>query len=81
MTITTTRVRCAICNRVTLKPAAIYNGNPVGPTCARRRGLIAPAARTTTKTDRKRTDKADQHRSVAQRDTTTLDLFAPGGAG
>ena len=34
------KIRCAICGRVTLFPAVMLGAEPVGPTCARRFGLL-----------------------------------------
>lgn len=35
-------MRCVICNRVTLKPALNLPQGPIGPECARQRGLLPP---------------------------------------
>jgi len=53
-------MRCAICNRVTLKPAAIIAGQAIGPTCYARRMA-----------EKKTTLKKQK----AKRDKRTLDLF------
>lgn len=53
-------MRCAICNRVTLKPAAIIAGNAIGPTCYAKRMA-----------EKKTTLKKQK----AKRDVRTLDLF------
>lgn len=36
---------CALCGRVTLNPAALIAGHPVGPKCARRANLLPQASR------------------------------------
>lgn len=36
---------CASCKRRLLKPAAFSLGKPIGPTCAKRMGLIEPKRR------------------------------------
>jgi hypothetical protein len=36
---------CALCGRITLNPAVLIAGHPVGPTCARKAGLMALASR------------------------------------
>jgi hypothetical protein len=36
---------CASCHRPLLKPAAFSLGKPIGPTCAKRMGLIEPKRR------------------------------------
>lgn len=38
-------MRCALCGRVTLHPAALIGAMPVGPVCARRAGLTKPRKR------------------------------------
>lgn len=53
--------RCARCERFTFSPAIVIGGQPFGPVCARKAGLIEP----------KRRGRA----SDAQRDTRTRDLF------
>lgn len=53
--------RCARCERFTFSPAVVIGGQPFGPVCARKAGLIEP----------KRRGRA----SDAQRDTRTRDLF------
>lgn len=35
-------MRCAICNRTTDKPAVWIGSNPIGPQCAKKRGLLPP---------------------------------------
>ena len=53
--------RCARCERFTFSPAIVIGGQPFGPVCARKAGLIEP----------KRRGRA----SEAERDTRTRDLF------
>ena len=55
-------MRCAICNRVTLKPAAIIAGQAIGPTCYAKRMAEKNAAIAIKK-------------QKAKRDKRTLDLF------
>lgn len=38
-------MRCALCGRVTLNPAAMIGAMPVGPVCAKRAGLTKPRKR------------------------------------
>lgn len=38
-------ITCAACHRRLAKPAAFSMGKPVGPTCAKRMGLIEPKRR------------------------------------
>ncbi len=58
------KLHCARCGRVTLHPAVVIGAQPFGRVCARKAGLI----------ESKRRGRA----SEACRDTRTLDLF--GGA-
>ena len=53
--------RCARCERFTFSPAIVIGGQPFGPVCARKAGLI----------EAKRRRRA----SDAERDTRTKDLF------
>ena len=53
--------RCARCERFTFSPAIVIGGQPFGPVCARKAGLIEP----------KRRGRA----SEAERDSRTRDLF------
>ena len=53
--------RCARCERFTFSPAIVIGGQPFGPVCARKAGLIEP----------KRRSRA----SEAERDTKTMELF------
>ena len=53
--------RCARCGRVTFLPAVVIGGQPLGPVCARKAGLIEPKRR--------------RRASEAERDTRTKDLF------
>ena len=62
---------CAICGRSTAKPAVLIGSEAIGPTCARRAGLIQTA---------KKVGKASRvqlfARSTAKRgDMRTRDLF------
>lgn len=54
-------MRCAFCNRPMLAAAVFVGAMPIGPTCARKAGLIRPKHR--------------GRASEACRDTRTLDLF------
>ena len=54
-------MKCAICNRLTLKPALVVNGRAIGPVCARKRGLLPTQSR--------------RVRHEVKRDLRTLDLF------
>ena len=56
--------RCARCERFTFSPAIVIGGQPFGPVCARKAGLVEP----------KRRGRA----SDAERDTKTRDLFEGG---
>lgn len=38
------RSRCGVCGRLTL-PATFHQGIAIGPTCAKRQGLVAPKAK------------------------------------
>lgn len=53
--------RCARCERFTFSPAVVIGGQPFGPVCARKAGLIEPKRR--------------RRASEAERDTRTKDLF------
>ena len=53
--------RCARCERFTFSPAVVIGGQPFGPACARKAGLIEPKRR--------------RRASEAERDTRTKDLF------
>lgn len=53
--------RCARCKRVTFSPAIVIGGQPFGPVCARKAGLIEPKRR--------------RRASEAERDSRTRDLF------
>ena len=53
--------RCARCGRVTFLPAVVIGGQPLGPVCARKAGLIEPKRR--------------RRASEAERDSRTRDLF------
>ena len=64
---------CALCGRVTLKPAVLIAGYPVGPTCARKANLMPLARRKVGMVF-----PVTGHKSAPKRDTQTLDLFAMG---
>lgn len=51
---------CIMCNRRMLTAAIMLGGHPVGPKCAKKRGLIEPRRR---------------KKSEAERDGKTMDLF------
>ena len=62
---------CALCGRLTLKPAVLIAGHPVGPTCAKRAGLL--------ELSRRRGGlvfPVGGRKALPKRDTQTLDLFA-----
>jgi hypothetical protein len=63
--------RCALCGRVTLNPAVLIGVRPVGPTCAKKAGLMPLAKRKVGLVF-----PVTGHKSVPKRDTQTLDLFA-----
>lgn len=71
------RIRCAFCGRITLKPVAFIAGAPVGSTCAKRHNLgdAIRAGRGAI-----RAAKPEQHASVARRDARTRDLFEAAAA-
>ena len=62
-------MNCAFCNRPMLAAAVFVGAMPIGPTCARKAGLIEP---------KRRIPRLFDAASRVQRDTRTLDLF--GGA-
>lgn len=66
---------CAICGRSTAKPAVLIGSEAIGPTCARRAGLIQAA---------KKSGKASRVRLFARstalrEDMRTRDLFETEG--
>ena len=64
-------MKCAFCNRPMLAAAVFVGAMPIGPTCARKAGLLERA--------RKKTGglRLARHTAVAHRpDPETLDLFA-----
>lgn len=66
------RIRCALCNRVTLHPAVFIGAEPVGPSCARKANLLPLARRKGSRVT------LGGHRSAtaaAQQASTTLELF------
>ena len=67
-------MRCAFCNRPMLAAAVFVGAMPIGPTCARKAGLLELA--------RKKAGalRLALHTAVARRpDPETLDLFAEVG--
>lgn len=62
--------RCALCGRVTLKPAVMIGAHPIGPTCARKAGLMPLAKRRAGLVF-----AASGRKSDPKRDSETLDLF------
>lgn len=58
--------RCARCGRFTFSPAVVIGGQPFGPICAIKAGLVEVKQR--------KPRLFDSH-SHAQRDTRTRDLF------
>lgn len=63
--------RCALCGRVTLNPAVLIGIHPVGPTCAKKAGLMPLARRKVGLVS-----PVTGHKSIPKRDSQTLDLFA-----
>ena len=64
-------MKCAFCSRPMLQAAVFVGALPIGPTCARKAGLLELA--------RKKTGvlRLARHTAVAHRpDPETLDLFA-----
>ena len=64
-------MKCAFCSRPMLQAAVFVGAMPIGPTCARKAGLLERA--------RKKTGvlRLARHTAVAHRpDPETLDLFA-----
>ena len=64
-------MRCAFCNRTMLAAAVFVGAMPIGPTCARKAGLLELV--------RKKSGvlRLARHTAVAHRpDPETLDLFA-----
>lgn len=64
-------MKCAFCNRPMAQAAVMIGAMPIGPTCARKAGLLERA--------RKKTGvlRLARHTAVAHRpDPETLDLFA-----
>ena len=72
-----------MCGRLTLSPALHIQGRPVGPTCARKRGLMpksapkCPGVPASAK-KRRKVAKCIPKDTTAIRDDKTLDMF--GGA-
>ena len=66
--------RCALCGRLTLRPAVMIGPLPVGPTCARRAGLLPLAFRKSGQVFLVPGGRAPV-KSLAVRDSDTLDLF------
>ncbi|MEN6536668.1 MAG: hypothetical protein ABFD89_23635 [Bryobacteraceae bacterium] len=62
---------CAICGRSTAKPAVLIGSEAIGPTCARRAGLIQ-AAKKSGKTSRV---QLFSRAAAPREDTRTRDLF------
>lgn len=65
---------CRFCGRLTLHPAVVIAGCPVGPKFAKRHGLLPPVAQTRGLVPRSWAPAAPR-RSVATRDDRTADLF------
>ena len=62
------KIRYALCNRVTLNPAVFIGSEPVGPGCARKAGLLKLVGR--------KGSRVQPGRRIATRpDCTTADLF------
>ena len=61
---------CALCGRLTLHPALMVAGQPIGPKCARRAGLKKLKAK-------KQACRVVKHRAAAH-DRVTGDLFETG---
>lgn len=69
-------MRCAFCNRSMLAAAVMIGALPIGPTCARKAGLLELA--------RKRSGvlRLAKHSTTPRRtDPQTMDLFAEVGHG
>ena len=64
------KTRCALCGRLTFHPAVFVGVEPIGPKCARRAGLLDPKLKL-----KKPALGMTRHRSQAQRDGATGDLF------
>lgn len=60
-------MKCVICNRTMAAAAVWIGGRPIGPTCARRRGLVPQGT--------KRAPRILIARVPVQSDTLTRDLF------
>jgi len=61
---------CALCGRITLNPAVLIAGHPVGPTCARKAGLMTLANR-----KGGLVFPVGGRKSLPKRDSKTMDLF------
>lgn len=64
-------MKCAICGRVTMKPAVLLGAEAIGPTCAKRAGLTAIKPRAGSRLVLPR-----HQRSATPDKGDTLDLFA-----
>ena len=62
------KIRCALCNRVTLNPAVFIGSEPVGPGCARKAGLLKLVGRKGSRVQPGR-------RLAVKPDARTADLF------
>lgn len=64
-------MKCAFCSRPMLQAAVMIGAMPIGPTCARKAGLLERARKKTVVL------RLARHTAVAHRpDPETLDLFA-----
>ncbi len=61
---------CALCGRITLNPAVLIAGHPVGPTCARKANLLPLAGR-----KGGLVFPVGGRMSLPKRDDKTMDLF------
>jgi hypothetical protein len=67
-------MRCILCGRVLSAPVVLLAGNPVGPKCAARAGLLARARRAGPRSH----VRLYAGPRVTRADDSTLDLFAEG---
>jgi hypothetical protein len=61
---------CALCGRITLHPAVLIAGHPVGPKCAKKAGLMPLAQR-----KGGLVFPVGGRKSLPKRDSKTTDLF------
>lgn len=70
-------MRCAMCGRVTLKPALLVGQQAIGPKCAQKRGLMPKAGRVGRGGHRAalRSSVVRASRCLGAGDTMTMSLF------